>query len=190
MLSSTSLMPTQFDPFPSRIAPKKSFIVHIARSTPGSHNVDSNLNYTNSTSKHQKMSTCLLPLNRLALNTLHRTSIAQTLLNGPYAHGRIIFLPAWQAFPNLFPLPTGAASQLNAIPPSTCYICVVKFSPLSTQSAQRFIFPQCYTHGTPRHRSSCTHETKLPTHVGLSCIQDVVLIACRESLSLHLSPHG
>jgi hypothetical protein len=27
-------------------------------------------------------------------------------------------------------------------------------------------------------------------HVGLSCIQGVILIACRKSLSLHLSPHG
>jgi hypothetical protein len=134
------------------------------------------------------MSKCLLPLNKLALNTLHWTSIAQTLLNGPYTHGRIIFLPAWQAFPNLLPLPTGAILQLNAIPPSTCYICVVKFSHLSTQSTQRFVFLQCYTHGTPRHRSSCTHETELSTHMGLSCIQDVVLIACCESLSLHLSP--
>ncbi len=126
LLSSTSLMPMQFNPFPSRIAPKKIFFVHIARSTPGSHDADSNLYYTNLTMKHQKTSKSLLPLNKLAFNTLHHTSITQTPPNGPYAHEKIIFLPAWQAFPNLFPLPTGAASQLNAIPPLTCYILVIK----------------------------------------------------------------
>ncbi len=55
-----------------------------------------------------------------------RASIAQTPPNTPYAHGRIIVSPAWQAFQNRSPLPSGAASQLNAIPHSTCYIHVVK----------------------------------------------------------------
>ncbi len=54
MLSSRFLMPTWYNPFPSRIAPKKNFFVQIARSTPGSHYADSNLSCTNLTMKHQK----------------------------------------------------------------------------------------------------------------------------------------
>jgi hypothetical protein len=189
LLSSTSSTPTQFNPFPSRTAPKKNFFVHIARSTPGSHYTDSNLSYTNLTTKHQKILKRLLPLNKLASNTLHRTPIAQTLPNRPSAHGRIIFLPAWQAFPNLFPSPTSATSLLNAIPPSTCYVCVVNILSSWHTKRSKVLF-QCYTHGTLRHRGSCTHETKSSTHMGLSCIQVVVLITCCKSLSLHLSPHG
>jgi hypothetical protein len=126
LLSSTSLMPMQFDPFPSRIAPRNNFFVHIARSTPGSHYTDSNLSCANSTMRHQKTSKHLLPLNKLAFNTLHQTSIAQILPNGPYTHGKIIFSLARQAFPNLFPLATGVALQPNAMPPSTCYDRVIK----------------------------------------------------------------
>jgi hypothetical protein len=65
-----------------------------------------------------------------------------------------------------------------------------KSSPLGTQSAQGVVLFQHHTHGSPRHRGSRAHETKLMMHVGLSCIQGMVLIACHESLSLHLSPHG
>jgi hypothetical protein len=65
-----------------------------------------------------------------------------------------------------------------------------KFSPLGTQSAQSFVLLQRYTHGTLRLGDSHTHETELLMHVGLSCIQGMVLIACRESLLLHSSPHG
>jgi hypothetical protein len=65
-----------------------------------------------------------------------------------------------------------------------------KSPPLGTRSTRGVVLFQCHTHGSPRHRGSCAHETKLTMHVGLSCIQGMVLIACRESLSLHLSPHG
>jgi hypothetical protein len=119
LLSSTYSMPAQFAWFPSRIAQKKSFFVHIARSTPGSHSAASNLYCTHLTMKHPKTSKQLLPWNKLASSTLYWTSIAQTLSNGQYVHGRIILSPGWQDFPNCFPSPTGAASQLNGIPPST-----------------------------------------------------------------------
>jgi hypothetical protein len=135
LLSSTSLMPMRFDPFPSRIDPKKNFFVHTARSMSGSHYAVSNLSYTNSTTKHQRMSKCLLPWSKLACSTLPWTSIAQTPPNVPYAHGIIIFLPEWQAFHNLSPLPTGATSQGNAMPHSTCYVPVVKI--LSSRHTKR-----------------------------------------------------
>jgi hypothetical protein len=76
-----------------------------------------------------------LPRNKLASSTVPQTSITQTLPNVPYTHGRIIFLPTWQAFQNLSSLPTGAASQLNAIPHSTCYVHVVKI--FSSQHTKR-----------------------------------------------------
>jgi hypothetical protein len=126
LLSSTSSMPAGFDPFPSRIAPKKNFFMHTPRSTIGSHYMVSNLSYTNSTTKHQRMSKRLLPQSKLASSTLPWTSIAQTLPNVSYAHGKIIFLLEWQAFQNLFPLPTDAASQCNAMPHSTFYVHVIK----------------------------------------------------------------
>jgi hypothetical protein len=126
LLSSTSLTPTRFDPFPSRIAPKKNFFVHTARSMIHSHYAVSNLSYTNFTMKHQRMLKHLLPQSKLASSTLPWTSIAQTPPNVPHAHVRIIFLPEWQAFQNLSPSPTGAASQRNATSHSTCYVCVIK----------------------------------------------------------------
>jgi hypothetical protein len=76
LLSSTSSMPMQFDRFLSRIAPKKNFFVHIARSMTGSHYAVSNLSSTNLTTKHQRISKCLLPWNKLASSTLPWTSIA------------------------------------------------------------------------------------------------------------------
>jgi hypothetical protein len=39
---------------------------------------------------------------------------------------KIILLPAWRAFPNCFRLPTGAKSQLNAMPLLTCSVRIVK----------------------------------------------------------------
>jgi hypothetical protein len=72
------------------------------------------------------MSKRLLPWSKLASSTLPRTSIAQTLPNVPYAHGRITFLLAWQDYQNHSPLLTGVASQCNAMPHSTCYVHVVK----------------------------------------------------------------
>jgi hypothetical protein len=99
----------QFDPFPSRIAQKKNFFVHITKSTSGSHYVASNLSYTNSTMKHQRTSKRLLPQNTLASNTLPQISIAQTPPNKPYAQRIIIFSLAWQASQNPSPLPTVAA---------------------------------------------------------------------------------
>jgi hypothetical protein len=53
--------------------------------------------------KHPKMSKLLSPPNKHASTTFHQISIAQTPPNGLYAPGKIIFLLAWQAFPNLFP---------------------------------------------------------------------------------------
>jgi hypothetical protein len=69
--------------------------MHIPRSTPGSHYANSNHYYTNST-KHLSL------LNKLAFNTLHWTSIAQTPPNGPYTHGKIIFLASMAGHPKLF----------------------------------------------------------------------------------------
>ena len=126
LLSSTSSKPMRLDPFPPRITPKKKFFVHIPKSTSGSHYAVSNLSYTNATKKHQRTLKRLLPWNTLASSTLPQTSIAQTLPNEPYAHGRIIFLLAWQASQNPSPSPTGATSQLNAMPHSTPYVLVVK----------------------------------------------------------------
>jgi hypothetical protein len=144
LLSSTSLTPTQFDPFPSRIAQKKNFFVHITKSMTGSHYTDLNLSYTNSTTKHQRMSKPLLPRNKLASSTLPQTSIALTPPNVPYAHGRIIFLLSWQAFQILFPSLPGATSQLSAIPHLTCYVRVVKI--LSSQHTKR---SKVYSPSTP-----------------------------------------
>ncbi len=95
LLSSTSLTPQQFAPFLSRIAQKKNFSVHIARSMPGSLSAASNLSCINLTTKHPKTLKHLLPPNKLASSTLYWTSIAQTPPNGPYAPRNIIFLPAW-----------------------------------------------------------------------------------------------
>jgi hypothetical protein len=132
---STSLMPMLFNLFPSRIGQKKKFFLHTARSMSGSHTAVSNLSYTNLTTKHQKMSKHLLPRSKLASNTLSQTSIARTPPNMPYAHGRIIFLLAWQDYQNHSPLPVGVTSQCNATPHSTCYVCVVKI--LSSQHEKR-----------------------------------------------------
>jgi hypothetical protein len=132
---STSLTPMQFDLFPSRIGPKKNFFVHTARSTSGSHYAVSNLSYTNLTTKHPRMSKCLLPQSKLASSTLLGTSIRQTLPNVPYAHGRITFLLGWQDYHNHSPLPTGVASQHNAMLHSTCYIHVIKL--LSSWNTKR-----------------------------------------------------
>jgi hypothetical protein len=123
LLSSTSSTPTRFDPFPSRIAPRKSFFVHILRSTPGPHYADSNLLCTNLTTKHQKTSKHLSPLKKIASNTLHQTSITQILPNRPYTYGRIVFMLAWQAFLNSFPiinwccLTTQCNTTLNMLQP-------------------------------------------------------------------------
>ncbi len=65
-----------------------------------------------------------------------------------------------------------------------------KSSPLGTRSAWGLFLFQRNTHVSPRHRCFCSHETQLMMHVGLSCIQGVVIIACRESLLLHSSPLG
>ncbi len=105
---------------------KEDFLVHTARSTSGSHYVVSNLSYTNLTTKHPRMSKCLLPGSKLASSTLPWTSIAQNLPNVPYAHGRITFLLGWQDYQNHSPLPTSVASQCNAMLHSTCYIHVIK----------------------------------------------------------------
>jgi hypothetical protein len=105
---------------------KKSFFVHTARFTSGSHYTVSNLSYTNLTTNHPRMSKRLLPWSKLASSTLPRTSIAQTPPNRPYAHGRITFLPGWQAYQNHSPLPTGVASQPNAMLHSTCSVHVIK----------------------------------------------------------------
>jgi hypothetical protein len=123
---STSSTPMQFDLFPSKIGQKKNFFVHTARSTIGSHTMVSNLSYTNLTTKHPKMSKCLLPQSKLASSTLPQTSIAQTPPNVPYAHGRITFLPAWQDCQHQSPLPTSVVSLHNVMPHSTCYVHVVK----------------------------------------------------------------
>jgi hypothetical protein len=76
--------------------------------------------------KHPRMSKHLLPWSKVASSTLPRTSIAQTPPNMPHTHGRITFLPAWQDYQNRSPLPTGVASQRNAMPHSTGFVHVVK----------------------------------------------------------------
>jgi hypothetical protein len=121
-----STSPMQFDLFPSRIGQKKNFFVHTGKSMSGSHTAVSNLSYTNPTTKHPKMSKCLLPWSKFASSTLPQASIAQTPPNVPYAHGRITFLPAWQDYQYHSLLPTGVTSQCNAMPHSTCYVHVVK----------------------------------------------------------------
>jgi hypothetical protein len=116
------------NPSPSKIGPKKTFFMQTVRSTSGSHYALSNLSYTHSTTKHQRMLKCLLPQSKLASSTIPQTSIvAQTLPNMPYTHGRITFLPGWQDYQNLSPSPTGVASQCNAMLHSTCYVHVFKF---------------------------------------------------------------
>jgi hypothetical protein len=123
---STSSMPMQFDLFPSRISQKMNCFVHTARSMSASHTTVSNLSYTNLTMKHPKMLKRLLPWSKLASSTLPQTYIAQTPPNVPYGHGRITFLSAWHDYQIHSPLPTGVASQCNAMPHSTCYVHVVR----------------------------------------------------------------
>ncbi len=123
---STTLMPIQYDLFPSRIDQKMNCFVPTVRSTSGSHTAVSNLSYTNLTMKHSKMLKPLLPRSKLASSTLPQTSNAQTPPNMPYGHGRITFLPAWQDYQIHSPLPTGVTSQRNAMPHSTCYIHVIR----------------------------------------------------------------
>jgi hypothetical protein len=81
----TSLMPMQFNPFPSRFTPKKNFFVQTARFTSGSHYKVSNLSYTNLTTKHPRMSKWLSPQSKLAFSKLPWTSITQTPPNVPCA---------------------------------------------------------------------------------------------------------
>jgi hypothetical protein len=123
---STSLKPMRFDLFASRIGQNMNCFMHYPRSTSGSHTAVSNLSYTNLTTKHPKMLKHLLPRSKLASSTLPQTSIAQTLPNVPYRHGRITFLPAWQDYQIHSPLPTGVTSQHNVMPHSTCYIHVIR----------------------------------------------------------------
>ncbi len=129
----------QFDLFPSRIGQKKNFFVYTARSMSGSHTTVSTLSYRNSTTRHPRLSKHLSPRSKLASGTLPWISIAQTLPNMPYAHGRITFLPGGQDYQNHSPLPTGVASQHNTMLHSTCYVHVVKSSPLGTQSAREVV---------------------------------------------------
>jgi hypothetical protein len=119
-------MPMQFNLFPSGIGPKKNFIVHTLRSTSSSHTAASILSYTNLTTKHPRMLKRLSPRSKLPSSALPRTSFARTWPNVPCAHGRITILPAWQDYQNHSPLPTGVASQCNAMPHSTCYVHVIK----------------------------------------------------------------
>ena len=164
--------------------------MHTLRSMSGSHTAVSNLSYTNSTTKHPRMSKRLLPQSKLASRTPPRTSIAQT---PPACHTHMEESLFCQDGRTTKIIPhCQLVSPHNAM---QCYIqhamsMLSKSSPLGTRSTRGVVLFQCYTHGSPRHRDSHAHETESTMHVGLSCIQGVVLIACHKSLLLHSSPHG
>jgi hypothetical protein len=122
---STSLMPMQFDLFPSRIGQKKKFFVHTARSTSGSHTAVSNLSYKNSTTKHKDVKAFVAMEQTHIQYTppdIHCMNPAERAIPTWKNH----FLPAWLDYQNHSPLPTGVTSQRNAMPHSTCYVHVIK----------------------------------------------------------------
>ncbi len=110
-------MSMQFNPFPSRIGPKKNFLVHTTRLPV------SNLSYTNSTTKHPRILKRLLPWSNLASSTspghpLHKprqTCHTHKEESLSCQDGRTTKI-----------IPTGVASQCNAMLYSTCYVYVVK----------------------------------------------------------------
>jgi hypothetical protein len=77
----------------------------------------------NKTSKDAK---AFVATEQTCIQSIPQTSIAQTLLNMPYGHGRITFLPAWQDYQIHSLLPTGVALQQTSMPHSTCYVHVIK----------------------------------------------------------------
>jgi hypothetical protein len=160
LLSSTYLTPMQFAPFPSRIAQKKSFFVNIVRATPGS------LSVASGHPSHKP----------------HRTGHTHMEESFSCRHGR-----PFQIVSHCQLVPTHNSMQCH---PQHAPSVSLNSSTLGTRGVQRFVLLQCYTHGTPQHRGSNPHETKLSTQVGLSCIQDMVLFACRKSPSMHLGFHG
>ncbi len=80
LLSSTSSTPMQFAPFPSRIAQKKSFSMHVSRSKPGSLFAASNLSCINLTTNIQRhWNICRNQINCIQYTPpdIHRTNPAE-----------------------------------------------------------------------------------------------------------------